>query len=225
MREYVPVSLILLLGFALLHGSVAWIGNRPYSKKYESYCLIKKRGIMKLIYFKPKHFNRYTLDEVLFFFVSFAYLLSGIILHILSVFSVIPIKTLTLITFVMTGVAFLAVVVKLLYIDTTQKIEETFYKKKQPKYTEEEYQEKLLVIQKFAKDKKAMKILKKSLEWEYKYGNSKVIYERYLELYKKNIRNAKRLEEIDSEFIGYYKNYKKIKSIKIEKNKAVVEYF
>ena len=37
----------------------AWgnIGNRSYSIWYETHFLIKKQGICKLIYFKPKHFG------------------------------------------------------------------------------------------------------------------------------------------------------------------------
>ena len=42
------------------------IGNRSYSLWYETHFLIEKKGICKLIYFKPKHFDRYTLyKEVL----------------------------------------------------------------------------------------------------------------------------------------------------------------
>lgn len=53
----------------------AWgnIGNRSYSIWYETHFLIKKQGICKLIYFKPKHFGRYTLYEVISFFVSFLF--------------------------------------------------------------------------------------------------------------------------------------------------------
>lgn len=47
------------------------IGNRAYSIWYETHFLIEKKGICSLIYYKPKHFARYTLYEVVSFFVSF----------------------------------------------------------------------------------------------------------------------------------------------------------
>ena len=47
------------------------IGNRPYSAWYETHFLAEKRGICSLIYYKPKHFGRYTLYEALCFFLSF----------------------------------------------------------------------------------------------------------------------------------------------------------
>ncbi len=47
------------------------IGNRSYSLWYETHFLIEKKGICKLIYFQPKHFDRYTLYEVIAFFGSY----------------------------------------------------------------------------------------------------------------------------------------------------------
>ncbi len=47
------------------------IGNRPYSVWYSAHFLIEKKGICNWIYFKPKHFERYTLYEVISFFVSY----------------------------------------------------------------------------------------------------------------------------------------------------------
>ena len=60
--------------YALLMGqTVAWgnIGNRSYSAWYETHLLVERKGLCKLIYFKPKHFGRYTVYEVLAFFASF----------------------------------------------------------------------------------------------------------------------------------------------------------
>jgi hypothetical protein len=47
------------------------IGSRSYSIWYETHFLVEKKGICKLIYFKPKHFERYTLYEVIAFFSSY----------------------------------------------------------------------------------------------------------------------------------------------------------
>lgn len=66
----------------LIYGAICWfafgqmeasgnIGNRSYSIWYSTHCLMEKKGLCKLIYFKPKHFDRYTLYEVITFFVSY----------------------------------------------------------------------------------------------------------------------------------------------------------
>lgn len=66
----------------LIYGAICWlasgqveasgnIGNRSYSIWYSTHCLVEKKGLCKLIYFKPKHFDRYTLYEVITFFVSY----------------------------------------------------------------------------------------------------------------------------------------------------------
>ncbi len=66
----------------LIYGITCWfafgqveasgnIGNRSYSIWYSTHCLMEKKGLCKLIYFKPKHFDRYTLYEVISFFASY----------------------------------------------------------------------------------------------------------------------------------------------------------
>ena len=62
------IIIVFLMGQNIAAGN---IGNRSYSLWYETHFLIKKQGICKLIYFRPKHFGRYTLYEVISFFVSF----------------------------------------------------------------------------------------------------------------------------------------------------------
>ena len=46
------------------------IGNRAYSVWYETHLLLERKGLCRLIYFKPKHFGRYTLYEAANFFTS-----------------------------------------------------------------------------------------------------------------------------------------------------------
>lgn len=58
------------------------IGNRGYSIWYSTHFLIEKQGICSLIYFKPKHFERYTLYEVISFFATY---LCVIVLALLGV--------------------------------------------------------------------------------------------------------------------------------------------
>ena len=71
-----PIDWLIII-FPML-GAIAWlqneasgnIGNRPYSSWYETHFLVERKGICKLIYFKPKHFGRYTLFEVACFFID-----------------------------------------------------------------------------------------------------------------------------------------------------------
>lgn len=69
--------------------AAGWIGNRIYSIYYETHFLVKKSGIMKLIYFKPCHFGRYTLYEVFCFFYSYLQIAISSLFGTLSIFQVI----------------------------------------------------------------------------------------------------------------------------------------
>ena len=62
------------------------MGNRLYSIEYETRCLVRRRGLCKLIYFKPEHFGRYSIWEVVFFFASYLQLILFSILFALSFF-------------------------------------------------------------------------------------------------------------------------------------------
>ena len=79
----------------LIFGAILWfafgqmeasgnIGVRSYSVWYSTHFLIEKKGIFELIYFKPKHFERYTLYEVITFFASYVSLVVFIILSVLG---------------------------------------------------------------------------------------------------------------------------------------------
>lgn len=71
------IIIILLVGQLAGSGN---IGNRTYSSWYETHFLVERKGICRLIYYKPKHFGRYTLYEVCAFFSSFLYcLIVGIV--------------------------------------------------------------------------------------------------------------------------------------------------
>jgi hypothetical protein len=72
-KSSLAILLMGIIGSFLLGQNAAWgnIGNRSYSTWYETHFLIEKTGFCKWIYFKPKHFGRYTLFEVINFFLSF----------------------------------------------------------------------------------------------------------------------------------------------------------
>lgn len=69
-NEQICILLLSLSIFALLQMNVWNIGNRQYSMHFESTHLIKRKGIFKLIYYKPKHFHRYSIWEVISFFLD-----------------------------------------------------------------------------------------------------------------------------------------------------------
>jgi len=77
------------------------IGNRAYAVWYRTHFLVEKRGICKVIYFRPKHFERYTLYEVLSFFASYLYVLVFAAVGLLFYLGVVPREAI----FVTVGVA------------------------------------------------------------------------------------------------------------------------
>ena len=92
----------------LIYGAICWfafgqmeasgnIGNRSYSTWYSTHCLMEKKGLCKLIYFKPKHFDRYTLYEVISFFVSYISIIVFATLGVLSYVHLINTKVMNVI--------------------------------------------------------------------------------------------------------------------------------
>ncbi len=82
--EQICLLLIMIWNFMWLQMNVVIIGNRENSMHYKSHLLVKKIGLAKLIYFKPQHFHRYSIWEVIAFFLSYIQLIVLIILFALS---------------------------------------------------------------------------------------------------------------------------------------------
>ena len=103
----------------LILGAVYWfsvgqleasgsIGNRSYSIWYNTHFLIEKKGVCKLIYYKPKHFDRYTLYEVIAFFTSYVSIPLFAVLGIFRYFDLISTRGIFAIVFASTALILLS---------------------------------------------------------------------------------------------------------------------
>ena len=174
------------------------IGNRPYSMHYKSHGLVEKKGLMNLIYYKPQHFHRYHITEVISFFVSFFCLLLGIVF---SIISEINNSLSSILIFILTILMFIWIIgsfVKVVYIDIT-------YKK------EEKYRISETTLQ--VDDKLMNELFKYAGSLRFNLDHS---YE--LRLNKIDPNDKEKIDELDKEYIQYYKDYKKIY---VKKNKVI----
>lgn len=87
-RQAISIFIFSII-FIVINGQMranGFIGNRAYSSWYKTHFLVRRKGLCKLIYYKPKHFGRYTVHEVLSFFESFLLpLIFGIMAILVSV--------------------------------------------------------------------------------------------------------------------------------------------
>ena len=157
---------------------------------YKSHCLVEKKGLMNLIYYKPKHFHRYHISEVISFFLSFFFLILGIAFSIISEInnslSLILIKILGIFSLIWLIGSF----VKVLYIDIT-------YKKEQ----------------KYRLSEASLDFNNKLMNEMFKYAGSlrfNLDYSYNSRLKKVNPNDKEKINEIDLEYIQYYRDYKKI---------------
>ena len=173
------------------------IGNRPYSMHYKSHGLVEKKGLMNLIYYKPKHFHRYHFSEVLSFFISYVCLIFGIVFSIISAINnsfssaFIMIQTILIIIWVIGSF------VKVLYIDISYKKEE-----------------------KYKISDNVLKVDNKLMNEMFKYAVTlrfNLDHSHDLRLKKIDPNDKEKIDELDKEYIQYYRDYKKIY---IKKNKV-----
>ncbi len=193
---------LCLVGFAFLQNCVVNIGNRPYSMWYESHFLIKKKGIIKLIYFKPKHFHRYSLFEVVSFFMSYLILFSGIILTIISRFypNILIVSNIAIGATVLSQILFEVVVI--IIIEVTKAKEDAFYKEQRAVKDDLEVSDEL----------KKIKIDKKDFYdvFDFFRCSSFQLESIYIKRLKQLKGKEDKINLLDEEFIQYYRNYKKI---------------
>lgn len=199
MKEQFSTLFIAIVTFGWLQISTFNIGNRQYSMHYKSHNLVKKEGLAKLIYFKPKHFQRYSIWEVLSFFSSYLQLFAFCILFILGFFY----PSLTLISeiasFLVLAISFFAEFFKILYIDiTNHKEEKLMYQRIANSSSNHQYAN---------LPKKHNKILRSLISYSqttrYKL---ELLYEERMEKIKKTDEAA--VEKLNQEFIQYFKDYK-----------------
>lgn len=193
---------VLIANFLWLQGNVCLIGNRQYSIHYKSHLIVKKQGIIKLIYFKPKHFHRFSLWEVVGFFLSY---IETIVLGVLLVlsFKFEIDKHALIIAYSIICFSFASEIIRIFYIDISRHVEE-----KNMKYKIENHCGDANI--------KNKKIFNSIISY------SQTIRYQIDSLYDKKIKEAdgdsEEINKIDEEFINYYRNYK---NISFENNKAI----
>ncbi len=189
-KETIGIIFITISLFFCYQMNVWSIGNRSYSMHYKSHCLVEKKGLMNLIYYKPKHFHKYHISEVFSFFLSFFYLILGIVFSIISEIN----NSLSLLLVRIFSIFLLGwligVVAKVLYIDIT-------YKKEQ----------------KYRLSEASINANNKLLNEMFKYAgtlrfNLDCSYDSRLK--KVDLNDKEKINEIDLEYIQYYRDYKKI---------------
>ncbi len=173
------------------------IGNRPYSMHYKSHGLIEKKRLIKLIYYKPQHFHRYHITEVISFFTSYLCLIIGIVFSIVSginnSLSTIFIIILTIFMLIWIFGSF----IKVVCIDIEYKKEEKY----RISETNLEVDGKLMnEIFKYAGS------LRFNLDQSYD-----------LRLKKIDPNDKEKIDKLDREYIQYYRDYMKIY---VKKNKV-----
>ena len=177
--------------FAWLQIAIVTIGNRQYSMHYKSHNLLKRDGVLKLIYFKPKHFHKYSIFEVIDFFASYIILLNGIFFFIFSYFFDVS-KFGVIISGIFLGASFLFEIGRIFYIDISRVREEKYMKRTVPNLPDNNITN--------------SKIFQSMLSY------SQTIRYELEQHYKKEIESLNdddsELEKIDEKYIGYFKNYK-----------------
>ncbi len=206
MKEQFSILLITIVTFGWLQVSTFNIGNRPYSMYYKTHGLVKKVGLASLIYFKPQHFHRYSIWEVISFFSSYIQLFTFLILFILSFFypSLVSISEIS--AYIVLAISFFYEFFKVLYIDITNHEEEKFMYVKIA--TSSFPSSDLGVSKKYKKILRSLIAYSQTIRYQLE-----LLYENRLEKISKKDETA--VENLDQEFIQYFRDYK---IISIENN-------
>lgn len=207
----------LLIGQGCASG---YIGNRFYSAWYETHFLIEKKGVTKLIYFKPKHFGRYTLYEVFSFFFSF---LQIILLGILSILLILNILSQSAFRIIISSIAFLIIFAEI-FIVIINDIGSCKDKKKRFYLATGERE--ITELEDLILDKQNKQITKAiKLSYQMRYNSYFTIHNLRASYYRR-INEAKKdpikTEKINKEYIEYFKNIKKLVVEKENKDGSLV---
>lgn len=199
-------GLLTCFGFSQI--SVFNIGNRPYSMYYKSHALFERKGLVKLIYFKPKHFHRYSVWEIGFFFYSYIELITlGILFGVGFKFPAIH-ATGVFVSFGCCSLVLLAEIIRVTILEIQYRREDKYRAEPKPD------------LENFDLPNSEPKINNKIMKGLFIYSGT--IRAKLDSLYNRKIEKAKgdivKIDNIDKEFIQYYRDYKKIY---IEKNKVL----
>ena len=198
------------------------IGKRRYSSWYETHFLVERKGICKLIYFKPKHFGRYTLFEVACFFASFAYILIYLAVGLIWNAGLIDKNTTLAICMILVAITFIPSLIIVAINDIGSHKDE---KKKFYNETGERCSQQTADLLKNTM-KTALKTGNKLVdsvmqqEFENKFNPYYTIYnlwDSYWTRISKAGKDNQKIEEINLQYIEYFKNIEKL--VVIKKNK------
>ena len=198
-----------IASFLFLQGACITAGNRQFSMHYKSHGLIKRESIFKLIYFKPNHFHRYSIWEVLFFFASYIQLFIFLAVFFAS-FSIDISKVGAIISFSFMILSVISELVRIIYVDISRKNEEKNMK----------YRRNANIIDSDNKVFKAMLDYAQTTR-----SQLETLYEKELE--NLSTEDLESIDAVDEKYINYFRNYKDICFIKDEiafKNHKVIRY-
>jgi len=192
------------------------IGNRPYSVWYSTHFLVEKKGICRWIYFKPKHFERYTLYEVISFFASYLLIFVFGMLGAFRYVDWLSTKALYAITFS---------IICLLYLSTfaVAMINEIGFRKDEKKrfYLEAGERDTVSKIPESAVSNHApvAKAVKASFyQQNHTYFNVYHLWDSYRVRLKEAKDDAQKRNQVNLDYIEYFKNIKHLIVVKENKN-------
>ena len=216
--------LIWGLAGCLLNGQISAggnIGNRSYSIWYETHFLIEKKGAAKLIYFKPKHFGRYTLYEAFSFFFSFLQIILFGVLSILLILNILsPYAFRIIVSSIVLSVFFAEFFIVIINDIGSRKDEKKRFYLATGEREITEFPENLFLS-------KHNKRIDKAIRRSFVTRNNTyfTIYNLY-DSYNRRITKAKndpiKIEKINKEYIEYFKNIEKLVVEKENKDGSLV---
>ena len=193
------------------------IGNRSYSIWYSTHCLMEKKGICKLIYFKPKHFDRYTLYEVVTFFVSYISIIVFAMLGALCYVDLINTTVMNVSVISSTVLIFLSQLVIVMINDIGSHRDE-----KKKFYLEIGERETILSIPEslLPKDNKLMsKVIQLSMNSRNNaYFTTHNLWDSYHVRMKEAGKDTEKRNKVNLDYIEYFKNINYLVVIKENKN-------
>ena len=223
-----PIDWLIII-FPML-GAIAWlqneasgnIGNRPYSSWYETHFLVERKGICKLIYFKPKHFGRYTLFEVACFFASFAYILIYLAIGLIWNAGLIDKNTTLAICMILAAITIIysLIIIMINDIGSHKDRKKKFYNETGERYSQQTAE--LLNNTLYDTLKTGNKLVDRVMQQQFKdlsspYYTIHSLRQSYWNMIYKAGNDAQKIEEINLQYIEYFKNIEKL--VVIKKNK------
>lgn len=193
------------------------IGNRSYSVWYHTHCLVEKKGVCKWIYFKPKHFDRYTLHEVVSFFASYIAVIVFGILGCLRLADMIHSNTLYACAFTIVGLIFLSTFIIVLINDIGS------HRDKKKKFYLEYGEREIAPIAPQSllpcDDKLVSKVIQLTLDnRNHTYFTIYNLWDSYHVRLKEAGKDTQKRNKVNLDYIGYFKNIKNLKVIKENKS-------